>query len=121
MKTLATFAYVVSCLFLLGSLGRTKLMDTLPTKKRVVAFLSCFILPAIYLAPYYFEIVPAKLNLPGWIDWLPFFLMAVAAAVIHLFYPQKEKEAGVLLAKIVIGLLLLYNFLPFAAGIIQRW
>lgn len=121
MKTLAGFTYVLCCVFLLSSLGKSKLLDTLPPKKRLALFLSCFILPAIYLAPYYFGLVPANFNLPGWVTWMPFAVLALAVMIIRLFYPQHQQRFGPILAKILIGMLLAYNFLPFIAGIIQRW
>lgn len=121
MNILFLLAYLAVCFLLLYILRRDELLEQMSERQQLVVRGAVFVVPAIFFAPYVFNVVTATTPLPGW-SWLaglPFFLLAAASAIVQYFYPQKKKRLEPIFIALAFSVLILLNFLPLIWALVR--
>lgn len=120
MNPLFAAAYVGIVFFLFHILTKDELVTKLSPKHRAWAFLGCIVFPALFFLPYILDFPAPKIELPGWLYWGPFFLLALVGLIIQLFYPEREKQATPIFFISVLVIVFIHNLMPLILSLLSR-
>lgn len=114
-------AYGFIVYFLLRILYNQGMIDEFSAKRKALILISCFIMPAIFFAPYLLNLHAKILVIPDFVFWLPFLIMAASILFCRFFYPKKTLMVTHFIIKLSLAWLILINCLPLMLGLIERY